>query len=315
MSIIIPVYNVEKYLNRCMKSIIDQSLDEVEVILIDDGSSDKSGLICDEYSELYHNVRTIHQKNGGLSDARNTGIRVARGEYLMFVDSDDYIKKGCLALFIEDIKRTNCDVLVGKSWVTYDDGSIRDEARYTISKGLYSSHEYAYLLCHNRDSVSFCAQYHICKKSLIINNQLFFKKGILHEDELWTPKVLLTAETIYYSNRYFYYHYMRDGSIMHSNNNEKRGKSLIVITNQLLKFYSRINRNDLQYYYDRMVSFYLQAVYMIPNYPKLDRFGRTMPILHSYYPITRIKSFIYMVSPRTYIKLHEIVMMYRKRKQ
>lgn len=315
ISIIIPVYNVEKYLRRCMDSILRQCLDEVEVLLIDDGSKDDSGKMCDEYSNKYNNVYTIHQNNGGLSEARNTGIRAAHGKYLMFIDSDDYIKQNCIAHFIEDIKRTNCDVIVGKALMLFDDGHTQPEEHYTMKKRLYSSKEYARCLYENRKSVAFCAQYHICKKDLIVKNKLYFQKGILHEDELWTPKILLTAKTIYYSDRYFYYHYMREGSIMHSNNFENRGKSLVRITKGLLKYYSTIEQTDLRYYYDRMVSFYLQAVYMIPNYTKIGRFGRTMPIKHAYYSKTILKSFLYLLSPRLFVWLHGVVMVYRKKIQ
>ena len=93
VSIIVPVYNVEKYVERCIESIIKQSYKNLEIILIDDGSKDNSGKICDEYAEKDNRIKVIHKKNGGLSDARNTGLNIADGEYICFIDSDDYIHK------------------------------------------------------------------------------------------------------------------------------------------------------------------------------------------------------------------------------
>lgn len=315
ITIVIPVYNVEMYLKRCLDSIVPQcSLGDVEVLLIDDGSTDSSGTICDEYSSRYSFIRCLHQENAGLSASRNNGIKNAKGKYIMFVDSDDYIEQGCLSQFLDDINKTNCDVLIGKSWMLFDDGSVIDEEQYTIKQGLYTSHEYAMCLAKNRFSASFCAQYHICKTDFLEKNDLMFYPGILHEDELWTPKVLLLAKSIYYTDRYFYYHYMRAGSIMHSNNSVRRGNSLIQITGQLIDFFSSLNRDDLRYFYDRMISFYLQAVYMIPNYPAIDSFGRTMPIKYSYYPKTIMKSLLYLVSPKAYIMLHDYIMRRRNKK-
>ena len=93
ISVIVPVYNVEPYLKRCLDSIINQSLNEIEILIIDDGSTDKSGEICDEYAKLDNRIRVIHQENGGLSRARNVGLDQAQGKYIMFVDSDDLLKE------------------------------------------------------------------------------------------------------------------------------------------------------------------------------------------------------------------------------
>ena len=92
LSIIVPVYNVEMYLKRCVDSILKQDYDNMEIILVDDGSTDSSGVICDQYASNYKNVKVIHKKNGGLSDARNFGLDNCRGQYISFIDSDDWIE-------------------------------------------------------------------------------------------------------------------------------------------------------------------------------------------------------------------------------
>lgn len=110
ISVIIPVYNVEKDLDRCMDSVIKQDYKNMEIILVDDGSEDSSGFMCDKYQEQYQNVKVIHQTNGGLSDARNTGLRYATGDYVSFVDSDDYLEENTYISLADYIDENDCDI-------------------------------------------------------------------------------------------------------------------------------------------------------------------------------------------------------------
>ena len=111
ISIVVPVYKVEKYLNRCVDSILNQTYTDFECILVDDGSPDKCGQICDEYAELDKRIRVIHKENGGLSDARNVGIDAAKGEYILFVDSDDWIHPQLIELTLKIIIKEKADVV------------------------------------------------------------------------------------------------------------------------------------------------------------------------------------------------------------
>jgi len=126
ISVIVPVYNVEKYLENCIDSILNQTYKNLEIILVDDGSTDKSSEICDNYSQQHSNIITIHKKNGGLSDARNKGIDAANGKYISFIDSDDTID----ALFFETlyslIKRYDCDMSLVFFKRVYEDGTDKD---------------------------------------------------------------------------------------------------------------------------------------------------------------------------------------------
>lgn len=112
VSVIIPVYNVEKYLFRCVKSVIDQTYENIEIILIDDGSEDNSGKLCDNYVQLDNRIKVIHQQNGGLSSARNKGIELATGDAICFLDSDDYISKGCIEEMTSLMEKYNADVSI-----------------------------------------------------------------------------------------------------------------------------------------------------------------------------------------------------------
>lgn len=110
VTVVVPVYNVERYLKRCIESLKNQTLKEIEIVLINDGSKDKSGEICNEYASKYENIKVIHQLNRGLSGARNTGIKVAQGEYIGFVDSDDYVEKDMFERLYNQAKEYSCEI-------------------------------------------------------------------------------------------------------------------------------------------------------------------------------------------------------------
>lgn len=123
ISVVVPVYNVEAYLERCLDSLLSQSYENLEIILIDDGSSDKSGLICDAYAQKDSRIVVVHQKNGGVAEARNAGLRRVHGEYLLQVDPDDYLSKDAVKLLYERILRDESDLVIGKHSDVNEDGS------------------------------------------------------------------------------------------------------------------------------------------------------------------------------------------------
>ena len=272
LSIIIPVYNVESYLPRCLDSIENQNVMDYEIILVDDGS------ICDKYAASFQNIICVHKENGGLSDARNVGMKYATGEYIWFVDSDDYVTDKCLNELKKALKSNPCDVLVCQSKTVDDNLNTCDERQYTIPEKMYSSHEYMEALKQHPESVLFCAQFHIVRRKFVEDNEFSFHRGILHEDELWTPQLLLKAEKIYYSRLNIYFHYMRVGSIMHSSNMEKSGKSDLIVTDKLKEIYNKSGRNDLQYLRDHMADTYLQAIWNVPDFFSITKWKRNEPL-------------------------------------
>ena len=114
ISVIIPVYNVEKYLKKCLDSVINQTYKNLEIILVDDGSSDKSGLICDEYTKLDKRIKVVHKKNEGLSSARNTGLDIAKGKYISFIDSDDFVSIYMYEIMYKEIIKNNRDIVIAR---------------------------------------------------------------------------------------------------------------------------------------------------------------------------------------------------------
>lgn len=307
LSIVIPVYNVEKYLRRCLDSIVCQDLSEIDIILIDDGSTDESGKICDDYSKEYKNIKTFHKKNGGASDARNYGIKKVNSDYIWFVDSDDYIEKGCIKDFLSIMKNYKSDVIICQSKVVEEGKKLRDECIYSINSGEYSSASFMKVLKKNPKSVIFCPQCYIVSREFIVSNNLYFYKGIIHEDELWIPQLLIYAKKIYYSGLNIYYHYMWSESVMHSTKREKSGRSAYIVATEMLAVFEECKRNDLGFLRDHNTNIFLQAVWKIPGFLNdKEKIMRSMPLKNSIYLKTKIKSLLYYISPKFYLLIHSL---------
>ena len=129
ISIIVPIYNVEKYLKKCIDSIINQTYKNLEIILVDDGSPDNCGKICDEYAKKDNRIKVIHKENGGVSSARNVGVENATGEYIGFVDSDDYIEKDMYEVLINNLKKENADISIISNYEVYKNKIIENKKK------------------------------------------------------------------------------------------------------------------------------------------------------------------------------------------
>lgn len=213
LSIIIPAYNVENYLKDCIESIIIQDLKNIEVLLVDDGSTDQSGKICDEYAQKIPYIKVIHQINKGLSGARNTGIRNTTGEYIMFLDSDDYIyPKTNLSKIITNLTD---DIIQykfvyyydqNKRYIMLNDFNISDSDNDNISFLLYNK-----LI---NGSFSAAATDKFFKRELIENNNVYFKEGIVSEDMEWMLRLFPKVKSYTTINENIYvYRQQRMGSI------------------------------------------------------------------------------------------------------
>ena len=300
ISIVIPVYNVENYLRRCINSILSQKYDKYEIILVDDGSTDKSGQICDEFSS--ERVRVIHKSNGGLSSARNAGIEAVTGKYIMFLDSDDYVEENCLSAFGKLIESYHSDIIVGKSCAIYMDGK-REERRINLEIREYSREEYLRKIAEEHCYVA-CSPYSLYNTCFIKKNHFRFYEGIVHEDELWTPIILLNAETIYYSGIVFYYHCFREGSITQSEIMNKRGKSIMMVCEELLKCNSLLSNRYAKALRDQWVFLYLEAIcFMSIGQNYHGTIHRFLPLRLSYYKKTKIKAGLFLLSPSLYIRI------------
>ena len=209
LSIIVPVYNVVTYIDECLNSIIKSYKSGIEVILVDDGSNDGSENKCDFYADKYEYIKVIHQENGGLSVARNVGIENSIGKYIWFVDSDDYISETSINDIYIAIDK-NKDLIIGEYESFYPDGKrIIPE----VAKSERDILPYEYFM--KLGSVSYAAVKFIVKREIIIRNKLWFEKGIYHEDEDWTPRVLCHTSSFMILDRMIYHYRLgNENSIM-----------------------------------------------------------------------------------------------------
>lgn len=230
ISVIVPVYNVEKYLPYCIQSLLRQTYKNFEIILIDDGSTDKSSLLCDEYEKEYHNIYSLHKENGGLSDARNYGISFARGEYITFIDSDDYVNELYLELLIISIKQTKADFSVVGVKKVYDYSSNDSYNKNEILiRRLESEKALECILYQQFHDVSAWGM--LLPKSLVSKN--IFPLGRLFEDLFTTYKFYLSTNNVAFVYAPLYYYYQRSNSIMNKLS-EKYIVDLIDASNCLL---------------------------------------------------------------------------------
>lgn len=303
LSIIVPVYNVEKYLKRCVDSVLQQDYHDYEIILVDDGSTDSSGKICNSFcSQHPSSVRVIHKENGGLSSARNAGLNIATGDYIMFLDSDDWIESGCLKKFVPLFAK-NFDLIMGRAWSIDDKGHKKSKLPYRVLPGLYNEYTYVSKCLHDEKDISFCAPFYLYRKGYIEKNHLRFYEGIIHEDELWMPIALLRADTIYITDIYFYFHFMRNSSIMHSSNYEYSAVSTLKICKLLDKEFSRHSKEDVKWLRNRMAMLFLRAMPQLKNpSPYVQSFRKNFPIRNAATFRQRFKAFLYYLSPYLYCK-------------
>ena len=237
-SIIIPVYNVELYLKNCIESILNQPFQDYEIILVNDGSTDSSGKICDKYKSKDSRIQVIHKKNEGLSQARNEGMNIAKGKYIVFVDSDDWINKDALGKLANIIEwYNNPDIIINRISSYYQDLNTIIECKYKfdIEKLNKMTSEDIFTTCYNMDGFWGAAWCFVARKDYIEKNNLYFEKGLLHEDEDWSPILIMKAKTIGFNNDCFYCNRAnRQGSITDTLNIQKEFDKIKII-NRLKK--------------------------------------------------------------------------------
>ena len=209
VTVIIPIYNVEKYLAECIESVINQSYKNLEIILVDDGSTDSSGLICENYKKKDNRIRIIHKPNGGLSDARNAGLDVSKGGYITFVDSDDYIEKKMIEELYDACKQYDAEISICGRRQFWEDGRtkemfcVREVKQYTKEAAIEQI-----LLNGETDSAAWDKMY---KAKLF--KQMRYPVGVLHEDLDVTSRLFANSDRIIKIPYIGYNYRMRVGSI------------------------------------------------------------------------------------------------------
>ena len=218
ISVIVPVYNVEKYLNKCIESIVNQSYTNLEIILVDDGSPDNCPAICDVWAEKDSRIKVIHKKNGGLSDARNAGLAIATGEYISFVDSDDFIEIDFHEKLYNVIKNTDSDISICNLRMVHESKNVVDDTSDTLRITEYSTLEAMSALID--DKIRQVVWNKLYKIAII--RDILFDIGKYHEDEFWSYKAIGAANKIVAIDYTGYNYLQRSGSIMGTDYSLKR---------------------------------------------------------------------------------------------
>lgn len=268
ISVVIPVYNVELYLKRCVDSIINQSYKNIEIFLVNDGSTDSSGDLCDELSKLDKRINVLHKENGGLSDARNYGIEHARGNYIVFVDSDDFVNKKYIEYLYNMIIANRADISVCNYEFYYDDTKNNRIGIENLPENIILDKYDAIKQLVEDELINSFAWNKMYSISLF--RKIKYPKGKIMEDVGTTYKLFDKAEKIVIGNKPMYYYYQRSNSILH----KKKSKFYIdyfELVNEryeyLKKEYPNMNSNyyKMMYY---LLTFYIVKDKQVENYLK-----------------------------------------------
>lgn len=240
VSVIIPVYGVEKYIRQCLESVIDQTLKSIEIIVVNDGTKDNSMKIVEEYLND-RRIKIINKENGGQSSARNAGLKEAKGEYISFIDSDDFIEKTMLEeLFLNSEKKMDIVfsdmILYNNITKNYTNRIIENDKNIFLGKGTY-----LWKLC----GMEVCNK--IYKRDFLLKNKIFFKEGIIHEDNLFTLESFFKAQEVKYVKRnHYFYRLKRENSTLNSLVKEKRIEAFKTILESIEDFQLKFEGNILE---------------------------------------------------------------------
>lgn len=235
VSVIVPVYNVEKYLKRCVNSILQQTYNNLEIILVDDGSKDSSGFICDLLAKQDKRVTVIHKLNGGLSSARNAGIDKANGEYIIFVDSDDWIELDTIYYCISLCKKYSCNAdIIQYNVIEINSQDTKFKNKKEKIKILHNREIINFLMKESTKTDKYFTACRCMYKTTIIK-KILFEEGRINEDIPWKYRVLNSSKTMIDSNQIKYYYFQNVGSIT-TEGLKKRDFDLYHAADELLKF-------------------------------------------------------------------------------
>lgn len=255
ISVIIPVYNVEKYLNRCVDSVLNQSYRDFEIILINDGSSDLSGQICDEYAHKDNRIKVVHKKNARVSAARNDGLKLARGKYISFIDSDDWIETEMFRDMVQKAEERDVDFIMcdyNKRSEGYEEGRT-----HPIRDGYYSKDDikkelFQCLIMFEHIEFPPTISNWVCifKKEFLLKHNLSYDEDIHYcEDSILGSKIMYHANSFYYLKGRYYYNYFNNPSSTTNTYNANKWTTYLKINERLEKYFI----NDAEYDFERQI--------------------------------------------------------------
>ena len=279
ISIIVPVYNVEKYVAKCIESIIKQDMEEIELLMIDDGSTDNSGKICDEWAAKDSRIKVMHIENRGVSSARNLGLELAQGEYIGFVDSDDYIHKSMYRVLYNTLIEEHADMVVCDFAKVYEGEKTPVNEQEHIDIYKFTNME-ALMQLHKESFKWNIVVNKLYKRELF--KEVRFTEGIIFEDMDIMHKIIYQCEKILYINQTYYYYYQRSGSILRSEYTLKKIDKVKVLEDRM-RFAMQIKNKEFRQATEKL---YIDALFhnyvvmrfvlkMLPKQAKIIKKGYT----------------------------------------
>lgn len=253
ISVIIPVYNVEKYLTACVESVRNSDYENLEIILVDDGSPDNCPKMCDEFAKSDERIVVVHKENGGLSSARNAGIDIAKGEYITFVDSDDEITADMISYMYTIAVKENCDIVQMGICVVHEgeDIELNTTEEYIVITPEQAIHN-IYEGCYVNATVK------LYERGLFDDGMRF--PHVLHEDAYITPRLFHKSRSVAVSEKHGYIYFQRQGSIMHRANDLARLSVLDILDDRVRLFqswgYEELSKDALKDYFCYLLKWY-----------------------------------------------------------
>ena len=317
ITVIVPIYNIEKYVSKCIQSIQMQDYHELEIILVDDGSSDKSGVIADSFAKTDNRMIVIHKENGGLSDARNTGVHVARGKYILFVDGDDYVSHNYVSSLYFALKETNSEMACSPLIFEYGNG-LQKESAYFEQK-IVKTEEMVDIAFRAKYSIGVTACSKLFTREHLEKNP--FPIGKYHEDMLTINDIIYESSQIVLVPERTYHYVQRDASIMHlSINYESMFNGMDYLEKNIKVAESEMCRKA---YIHRLFSFVNAYCKMIDPKHEKKMIKQIQKKLHPYIAILladndtefvfKIKVFLLAFSPNMFALLKKIESLNLKR--
>ena len=258
ITVIIPVYNVEQYLRDCLDSMLNQTMSDWEAICVNDGSIDGSAIILEEYARKDERIKVIEQSNGGLSAARNAGMKVAKGDYVLFLDSDDWLEPNALDVLSEQLDGEDMLCFSGRRFFeatnSYNQSDVLLEKTYQSGMDYYNENA-----LQHRDFAFVCVVLRAYKRSFLTENNLVFKAGIFHEDNLFTPIACYCAQKVRQIKDCLYDYRLRSNSIT-TTVDFRRLRDLMSTANELASFFIPKSGFDKTVVF-RAITHHYQAVF------------------------------------------------------
>lgn len=275
---IVPCYKVEQYLPKCLDSIVNQSYKYLEIILVDDGSPDRCGEICDEYAKRDERIRVIHKENGGLSDARNVALDVMTGEYVTFIDSDDFVARDYVESLYRQAEETDADIVVTQ-WLTFYEGEEpKVKPHYDIHRKVFTREQAMVSMMYQKDfDTAACLKLY---RSELFREQRF-PKGFISEDLATVYLLIMKSKTVAWNDYPCYYYMLRKSSIEGAGFNPRKYDSYIKIAAQLERDKARMTQAERRAVNCRIVSLMFHLLLDMPD-TEPEKKERLMSIVRKY---------------------------------